>query len=313
MLGISVFTMVTIAGVKDDAHRALIEAARLEEARVAKAVRLAAEEAARLEEERIAEEERLAAEEEERRLEEERIAEEERLAAEEEERRLEEERIAEEERLAAEEEERRLEEERIAEEERLAAEEEERRLEEERIAEEERLAAEEATRLEEEQKQANPGAGTGGINNDNVSDSWDYDYSADALAYNISGRRSPGEEYSAEDGYLLACTVSAETGWSPYLTQLAVANVILDRARNEGGMREAVFAYNQFAVTWDGALLRTFREGPRDLAVQAARDALAGKDERPRPYYYFNYIDMSSYFPNCIGEWIGDEYFYLIP
>jgi len=183
----------------------------------------------------------------------------------------------------------------------------EREAEEEAERQAEREAEEEAARQAEEaarqEEEADPEP-VFSVDNDNVTYSGDYDYSADAAAYGISGGNYG---YSQEECYLLACTISAEVGWSPYDTQNAVANVILDRAANCGSIRAAVFAAGQFAVTWDGALLRTFRNGPMSMAVTAAQDALNGVDIRPRPYYYFNNRDMG-----YTGEWIGDEYFYLI-
>ncbi len=259
------------------------------------AARLAAEEAARAAEEEAA---RLAAEEAARAAEEEaaRLAEEAAREAEEEAARL----AAEEAARAAEEEAARL----AAEEAARAAEEEAARLAAEEAA---RLAEEEAARLAAEAAEEEIAAQT--VDNSSVTYSGDYDYSADAAAYAISGGVYG---YSFEETYLLACTVSAEVGWSPYETQLAVANVILDRAANTGSIRSAVFAAGQFAVTWDGALLRTFRSGPRDSALQSTIDALNGTDLRPRPYYYFNNRDMSGEFEGVVGEWIGDGYFYLI-
>ncbi|MCF0142763.1 MAG: cell wall hydrolase [Parasporobacterium sp.] len=109
------------------------------------------------------------------------------------------------------------------------------------------------------------------------------------------------------EAYILACCVSAEVGWSPYETQNAVANIILDRAASAGSIEAAVYAPGQFSVTWNGAMDAALREGPRTTAAQAAMDALAGIDVRPRPYYYFNNAYMG-----YTGEWIGNEYFYLV-
>ena len=113
--------------------------------------------------------------------------------------------------------------------------------------------------------------------------------------------------FTEEEVLLLTYTVYAEAGASPYETQLAVTNVILDRALEKGSITDAIYAPGQFSVTWNGALERAMEEGAGEVTILAVKDALSGKDNRPKPYYYFNNVDMG-----YVGEWIGDVYFYLI-
>ncbi len=134
--------------------------------------------------------------------------------------------------------------------------------------------------------------------------------SSDSSSQNTSsdfGLSSGIYSYSSSDiNYLVWC-VSAEAGSSPYETQLAVANVILDRAADCGSIYSAVYASGQFSVTWNGAIENAMANGPSQTTLQAVQNALNGTDNRSLPYRYFNNVDMG-----YTGEWIGDQYFYLI-
>lgn len=90
---------------------------------------------------------------------------------------------------------------------------------------------------------------------------------------------------SEEDAYLLACTVCAEAGYESYDGKLAVANIILNRL-NGGAygntIYDVVYARGQFSVVTNGALNRVINNGPNAESLQAAKDALAGKNNVPR-------------------------------
>ena len=109
-----------------------------------------------------------------------------------------------------------------------------------------------------------------------------------------------------EELYLMACCVHAEAGGEgPYVTQLAIANIILDRSLYSGGVRATVYQPGLFMVAVDGSLNRVMNNGPSASAIQACNDALAGSDSRPVAYDCFNNVEMP--YP---GQWIGNTYFY---
>ncbi len=135
------------------------------------------------------------------------------------------------------------------------------RLEQERLAEEQRRAEEaEAARQQKIQN---------AIANSSLTET------VQTSAYNVS----------EEDVYLLACTVCAEAGYESYDGKLAVANIILNRL-NGGAygstIYDVVYAKGQFSVVTNGALNRVINNGPNAESMQAAKDALAGKNNVPR-------------------------------
>ena len=117
---------------------------------------------------------------------------------------------------------------------------------------------------------------------------------------------------SEEDAYLMACCVSAEVGSSSYECQLAVANVILNRlkgGRYGNSVRNVIYAKNQFSVVKNGSMDRYIKNGPKPMAVQAVKDALAGNNNMVgiTNFIYLPYADFSEYSVYYI---IGSEVFY---
>lgn len=134
------------------------------------------------------------------------------------------------------------------------------RLEQERIAAEQK-AKEEAEAAKKEKLQ-------NAINNSQLTQT------VQTSSYNVS----------EEDAYLLACVVSSEAGYESYEGKLAVANIVLNRLN--GGyygntIYDVVYAKGQFAVVNNGALNRAINNGPNSESLQAAKDALAGKNNVP--------------------------------
>ncbi len=104
--------------------------------------------------------------------------------------------------------------------------------------------------------------------------------------------QTSGYNVSAEDAYLLACVVCAEAGYESYEGKLAVANVVLNRLN--GGyygntIYDVVYAKGQFSVVNNGALNRVINNGPNAESLQAAKDALAGKNNVPN---YTNFCSL---------------------
>jgi spore germination cell wall hydrolase CwlJ-like protein len=117
---------------------------------------------------------------------------------------------------------------------------------------------------------------------------------------------------SEEDAYLMACCVSAEVGSSSYECQLAVANVILNRlkgGRYGNSVRNVIYAKNQFSVTKNGSMDRYIKNGPKQMAVKAVKDALAGNNNMVgfTNFIYLPCADFSKYSEYII---IGSEVFY---
>ena len=117
---------------------------------------------------------------------------------------------------------------------------------------------------------------------------------------------------SEEDAYLMACCVSAEVGSSSYECQLAVANVILNRLKGGyygNSVRNVIYAKNQFSVTKNGSMDRYIKNGPKPMAVQAVKDALAGNNNMVgyTNFIYLPYADFSKYSEYII---LGSEVFY---
>lgn len=144
------------------------------------------------------------------------------------------------------------------------------RLEQERLAEEQRKAEEaEAARQQKIQS---------AIANSSLTET------VQTSAYSVS----------EEDAYLLACTVCAEAGYESYEGKLAVANIILNRL-NGGAygstIYDVVYAKGQFSVVTNGALNRVINNGPNAESLQAAKDALAGKNNVPR---YTSFCSLKS-------------------
>ncbi len=134
------------------------------------------------------------------------------------------------------------------------------RLEQERLAEEQRAAEEAEAARQAKIKEA--------VKNSQ------FTQTVQTSAYNVS----------EEDAYLLACLVCSEAGYESYEGKLAVANIVLNRLN--GGyygntIYDVVYARGQFSVVNNGALNRVINNGPNAESLQAAKDALAGKNNVP--------------------------------
>lgn len=147
------------------------------------------------------------------------------------------------------------------------------RLEQERIAAEERAAAEAEELRKQKLQQA--------IENSQLTET------VQTSAYNVS----------EQDAYLLACVVSSEAGYESYEGKLAVANIVLNRL-NGGAygstIYDVVYARGQFSVVTNGALNRAIENGPNAESIQAAKDALAGKNNVPN-YTSFCSLGAANY------------------
>lgn len=86
---------------------------------------------------------------------------------------------------------------------------------------------------------------------------------------------------SASDIDLLAAIIQCEAGSTNYEGCLAVGSCIVNRINSPlypNTVRAVVYQSGQFSPTWEGKLDRVLEQGAGDIPYQAARDALAGKN-----------------------------------
>lgn len=99
--------------------------------------------------------------------------------------------------------------------------------------------------------------------------------------YETSGAASSG------DVYLLARLISAEARGEPYIGQVAVGAVVLNRVDHPSfpnSMSGVIYQRGAFSCLDDGQ----FDQPIADSAYRAAREALAGADPTGGAIYYFN-------------------------
>ncbi len=109
---------------------------------------------------------------------------------------------------------------------------------------------------------------------------------AAAMGISLSSSSS-SSGYSSSDSYLLARCVHAEARGEPYLGQVAVAAVILNRVKSSSFPNTiAGVIYQPWAFTCvnDGQI----NLSPGDSAMRAAKDALNGWDPTNGCIYYYN-------------------------
>ena len=93
--------------------------------------------------------------------------------------------------------------------------------------------------------------------------------------------------YRESELSLLARLVSGESRGEPYIGQVAVAAVVLNRVRSDefpDTVSGVIFQPGAFDAVWDGQFDMT----PTDSAVRAARDAMNGWDPTGGCTYYYN-------------------------
>ena len=93
--------------------------------------------------------------------------------------------------------------------------------------------------------------------------------------------------YRESELSLLARLVSGEARGEPYIGQVAVAAVVLNRVRSDefpDTVSGVIFQPGAFDAVWDGQFDMT----PTDSAIRAARDAMNGWDPTGGCTYYYN-------------------------
>lgn len=93
--------------------------------------------------------------------------------------------------------------------------------------------------------------------------------------------------YSEGDVYLLARLISAEARGEPYIGQVAVGAVVLNRIKHPSfpnSLSGVIYQSGAFSCMYDGQ----FDQPIADSAYRAAREALSGSDPTGGAIYYFN-------------------------
>lgn len=93
--------------------------------------------------------------------------------------------------------------------------------------------------------------------------------------------------YTSSEVYLLAKTIYAEGRGEPYVGQVAIGAVIMNRIRNAAfpnSISGVVYQKGAFTAVDDGQINLT----PNETALKAARDAINGWDPTGGALYYYN-------------------------
>ncbi len=110
---------------------------------------------------------------------------------------------------------------------------------------------------------------------------------AKALGISLSSGSSGNSNYSGGDIYLLAKTIHAEARGEPYIGQVAVGAVVLNRVKSSSfpnTISGVVYQPWAFTAVHDGQI----NLEPNDSAMRAAKDAMNGWDPTNGCIYYFN-------------------------
>ena len=109
---------------------------------------------------------------------------------------------------------------------------------------------------------------------------------AAALGVSLTGTVSAAL-YRESELSILARLVSGEARGEPYIGQVAVAAVVLNRVRSDefpDTISGVIFQPGAFDAVWDGQFGLT----PTDSCIRAARDAINGWDPTGGCVYYYN-------------------------
>ena len=110
---------------------------------------------------------------------------------------------------------------------------------------------------------------------------------AAALGLDLSGTALTATIYRETELTLLARLVSGEARGEPYIGQVAVAAVVLNRVKNAAfpnTISGVIFQSGAFDAVWDGQ----FDMQPSDSCDRAARDAMNGWDPTGGCVFYYN-------------------------
>lgn len=110
---------------------------------------------------------------------------------------------------------------------------------------------------------------------------------AAALGMTLSSSSSSNSSYSSQDVYLLAKCIHAEARGEPYIGQVAVGAVVLNRVKSSSfpnSISGVIYQPYAFTAVIDGQM----NLEPNDTTYNAARDAMNGWDPTNGCIYYYN-------------------------
>ena len=110
---------------------------------------------------------------------------------------------------------------------------------------------------------------------------------AAALGMSLSSGSSGNSSYSSSDVYLLAKCIYAEARGEPYIGQVAIGAVVLNRVKSSSfpnTIAGVIYQPYAFTAVADGQI----NLEPNDTAYKAARDAMNGWDPTNGCLYYYN-------------------------
>lgn len=110
---------------------------------------------------------------------------------------------------------------------------------------------------------------------------------AAALGMTLSSSSSSNSSYSSQDVYLLAKCIHAEARGEPYMGQVAVGAVVLNRVKSSSfpnTISGVIYQPYAFTAVIDGQM----NLEPNQTAYNAARDAMNGWDPTNGCIYYYN-------------------------
>ena len=110
---------------------------------------------------------------------------------------------------------------------------------------------------------------------------------AAALGMTLTSSSSSNSSYSSQDVYLLAKCIHAEARGEPYVGQVAVGAVVLNRVRSSrfpNTIAGVIYQPYAFTAVIDGQM----NLEPNETAYNAARDAMNGWDPTNGCIYYYN-------------------------
>lgn len=113
-----------------------------------------------------------------------------------------------------------------------------------------------------------------------------------ALGIKPSGS-NPNNGYTNSDNYLLAKCVYAEARGEPYIGQVAVAAVVLNRVKSSqfpNTISGVIYQPYAFTCVADGQI----NLSPNQSAINAVKDAMSGWDPTNGCIYYFNPVTATS-------------------
>lgn len=110
---------------------------------------------------------------------------------------------------------------------------------------------------------------------------------AAALGMTLTSSSSSNSSYSSQDVYLLAKCIHAEARGEPYVGQVAVGAVVLNRVKSSSfpnTIAGVIYQPYAFTAVIDGQM----NLEPNETAYNAARDAMNGWDPTNGCIYYYN-------------------------